>query len=147
MYNQTIESALQLPPRSIADYLVHIYFTTIHSSFPILCQSQFMTDYRIYWQTRSAPNGSIFWISILNIVFAIGALYAHYIQSPYRGLDTDHFVYLLRSRELSQNLMHMLDLPTIECIQLLAVSGVYFIASYQINRCNLTNTLPSVTHG
>jgi hypothetical protein len=67
--------AFQLPPRQTADFLIRSYFTTIHPFFPVLSQLDFITQYQSYFETRHPPGSNIHWIAILNVVFALGALY------------------------------------------------------------------------
>ncbi|PGH28195.1 hypothetical protein AJ80_00085 [Polytolypa hystricis UAMH7299] len=162
VYGQAVD-ALQLPQKSTADLLVKAYFKTMHPLFPVLSEKEFMIQYRSYWQTSHSPNNSLIWISILNIVFALGAIHAHRVGASYKGLENDHLLYALRSRALSQEPMHMPDLPNMEHIQLVTISGMYFVASYQINRAwnliglglryayaralHLVNTAPDITDG
>jgi hypothetical protein len=125
---------LQLPPKETAHCLIEAYFSTIHSTFPILSQKEFMIQYHSYYQTTHAPNNSFLWIAILNMVFALGAIHAHYVQAPYRGPENDHIIYSARSRMLSQELGQMPDLPTMEHVQLTTISGMYYVTISRINR-------------
>ena len=124
----------ELPPKETADVLIEAYFSTIFTVFPIISQREFMTHYNSYWQLRDHPNNNFLWVSILNAVFALGALHSHCVQASYKGPENDHIIYSLRARMISQELTHVLNLPTMEHIQLTALTGMYFIASYQINR-------------
>jgi hypothetical protein len=126
--------ALQLPPKTTADSLVEAYFSTIHPVFPILSQREFMIQYHSYYQTRHTPNNSFLWVAILNMVFALSAIHAHYVQKAYRGSENDHIVYSIRSRLLSQEPTQASDLPTMEHVQLTTISGMFYIATCQINR-------------
>jgi hypothetical protein len=125
---------LQLPPKATADLLIEAYFSTIHSFFPILLQREFMIQYHSYYQTRHMPNNGFLWIAILNMVFALGALQAHCVQAAHRGPENDHVIYSSRSWMLSQILAQIPDLPTMEHIQLTGISGMYYVATCQINR-------------
>lgn len=125
--------AFELPPRETADGLVDIYFSTVHPVFPILSKSGFMTQYESYWQALHPPGNSILWIATLNLVFAVGALYATLTKSAGGGA-MDHVLYFIRSRILSQEPTAMLDLPTMAHVQHTTLCGMYFLASYQINR-------------
>lgn len=126
--------AFELPPRETADGLVDIYFSTVHSFFPILSKSCFMRQYESYWQTLHPPENSILWIATLNLVFAVGALYASLTKYVGGGGEVDHVLYFIRSRILSQEPTAMLDLPTMAHMQHTTLCGMYFLASYQINR-------------
>lgn len=124
--------AFQLPPRETADMLVHSYFSTVHPFFPVLSQSDFIAQYQSYFETRHPPGGSIHWIAMLNLVFALGALYGY--QATFIGSDKDHVLYFLRSRILTQEPTQMFDLPTMDHVQCTTISGIYLLASYQMNR-------------
>lgn len=125
--------ALLLPSKPTADLLVGAYFTTIHPTFPILSERVFMSQYHAYYGNREPPNRNILWVATLNVVFALGALYSHYIQTFEDGLE-NHAIFWVRSRTLGHEPIHMLNTPTIEHIQFTAISGLYLAASYQINR-------------
>ncbi|KAI1937191.1 hypothetical protein LOZ66_004108 [Ophidiomyces ophidiicola] len=130
---QSITTAFQLPPESTGEALLNSYFSTIHMHFPILVEREFIFQWRSYCQTTQPPNGSCLWVAILNVVFAIGALYAERVQIQYECLE-NHTIYWIRSHVLGQEPIQIIGLPTIEHIQLLTISGLYCIASYQINR-------------
>ncbi|WEW54832.1 hypothetical protein PRK78_000257 [Emydomyces testavorans] len=133
--SQSINAALQLPPKSTGELLIRSYFSTVHPVFPIIPEEDFVFQYHSYYQTTQPPNGSCLWVAILNVVFAIGALYTRYVQIPCERLE-DHIIYWIRSRVLGQEPIQMTGLPTMEHIRLLTISGMYCIASYQINRAS-----------
>ncbi|EFW20833.1 conserved hypothetical protein [Coccidioides posadasii str. Silveira] len=132
--SQSIDAALQLPPKSTAELLIDSYFSTVHPVFPVIAERNFIPQYLSYRETTQPPNGSCLWLAILNVVFAIGALFSERVRMPHEGLD--HIVYWIRSRVLGQEPIQMINLPTMEHIQLLTISGMYCIASYQINRAS-----------
>jgi hypothetical protein len=125
---------LQLPPKETADSLIEAYFSTLHPVFPILSQKEFMIQYHSYYQMTHAPNNSFLWIAILNVVFALGAIHAHYLQAAFRGPENDHIIYSTRSQMLSQELGQMPDQPTMEQVQLITIRGMYYITTCRINR-------------
>ncbi|KAL1963631.1 hypothetical protein VTN77DRAFT_7952 [Rasamsonia byssochlamydoides] len=126
--------AFQLPPRQTADALVNSYFSTVHPFFPVLSWHDFIAHYQSYFETRHPPGSSIHWIATLNLVFALGALYGSSCKAAFIGSDKDHVLYFLRSRILSQEPTQMFDLPTMDHVQYTTLSGIYLLASYQMNR-------------
>lgn len=126
--------AFQLPPRQTADILVRSFFTTVHPFFPVLSQRDFVAQYQSYFETRHPPRSSIHWIAMLNLVFALGALYGYSCKASFIGSDKDHVLYFLRSRILSQEPTHMFDFPTMDHVQYTTMSGIYLFASCQMNR-------------
>ncbi|KAI9754449.1 MAG: hypothetical protein M4579_004717 [Chaenotheca gracillima] len=126
---------LAFPSREIADALVESYFTTVHPQFPIVMAPVFMVQYQSYWQTSWASSrSSNTWIAMLNLVFALGAIYGHSIRASWAGPELDHIQYFMRARILSLEPLGVLELPKMEKVQLTALTGMYLIASYQINR-------------
>jgi hypothetical protein len=130
---QTVE-AFRLPPKSTTDMLVDAYFSTIHPFYPILSESHFMTQYNVYLQRNALPEGGHVWLAILNIVLAIGDLYTQCVQTSQESPGDDDTIFWLRSHALSPDTSHILGVPTLPQIQLLSVTGLYFLSRYQINR-------------
>lgn len=130
---QSINAAFQIPPKSTGEMLINSYFLTVHPFLPVINQKNFIFQYHSYCKATQPPNGSYLWVAILNVVFAIGALYYEYAEIPCECAES-HLIYWMRSRLLGQEPIQMIGVPTIEHIQLLTVGGVYCIASYQINR-------------
>ncbi|KAK2818412.1 hypothetical protein FQN49_007927 [Arthroderma sp. PD_2] len=134
-----------LPPKDVADLLVNAYFITIHPLFPVLPKVRFLTRYNEYYHNASDPLSVYPWLAILNMVFALGSLWARYTQVP-TGEVEDHSVYCARSQFLAQGIIdpraYPGTYPSMEPIQLIAIRGVYQLATYQI-----TGAWTSVTSG
>jgi hypothetical protein len=137
----------QLPSQQTADVLVRSYFATVHPFFPVLSQPEFIAQYQSYLETRHPPNSNIHWIAILNVVFALGALGEHRSQALYAVSDKEHILYFLRSWMLSQPPTQMVDLPTLEHVQYMTISGVYLFASNQMNRYGIRSIFWNVSDG
>jgi len=125
---------LGLPERATADALVQSYFTTIHPLFPIILGPPFMRQYDLFWQSSLSPPNTYLWRAIMNMIFALGAIYAHAVQVPHADGDREHLLYFLRARVLSTDPVGMIQLPSLEQIQLASLSGMYLVASSQVNR-------------
>ncbi|KAI9893392.1 MAG: hypothetical protein M1814_006689 [Vezdaea aestivalis] len=123
-----------LPIRETADALVNVYFTTVHSAFPMLLKPVFIGQYQTYLRTFD-PRFSRHWMAQLNVVFAIGAVYSHLVRAPWRADDRDHLVYLARARRLAFNDPTLLDTPpSYERVQVLGLMSFYLTASSQVSR-------------
>lgn len=129
---QSIDAFL-VPPRPTADLLVHAYFATVHPLFPILSKREFMIDYNAYFQNREPSTENCLWLATLNAVFALGALYAYYTESPMNSLES-HVIYWIRSKKLGEEPIHALRTPTMEHVQFAGITAMYLVASCQINR-------------
>ena len=134
--NQVVdaENAFALPPRQVADALMNVYFTTVHQTFPILSQPAFTSQYNKYMLDLVLPENSKPWLAILNIIFAIGTVYSQLTQATWRGDVKDHLQYLRRAQALFLNSDILFSLPSTVNAQALAVTGIYFISTNQINR-------------
>ncbi|EFR03980.1 hypothetical protein MGYG_06983 [Nannizzia gypsea CBS 118893] len=126
-----------LPPKDVADLLVNAYFTTVHPLFPILPKVRFLSRYNSYYHNGSDPLAIYPWLALLNMVLALGSLWAHYTQIP-TGEVEDHSIYCARSQALAQGIV-IVDhrgypdtYSSLEPIQLIAIRGVYQLATYQI---------------
>ncbi|KAL9114288.1 MAG: hypothetical protein Q9227_001710 [Pyrenula ochraceoflavens] len=125
-----------LPPQDIADNLFNVYLSTVHPSFPIIGRNNFTSQYRQFWgkphdvSIRRATK----WRAILNLIFAIGAKYAHLVQADWRGDERDHLVYFTRARHLSLGADVMFAHPDLQLIQVYGLTGFYLLSTNQVNR-------------
>ena len=88
-----------MPPPEVAEHLVQCYMLKVHDSFPILPRKEFTDQTRIYFgslRNGNAPRLNSKWQAILNLVFAIGAHYAHLLNERWPALD--HVTYQARAR-------------------------------------------------
>lgn len=72
--------------------------------------------------------------AILNIIFAIGASYAHLVGDA-QGEDRDHILYFTRARMLALDGDVFVQHPTYRSIQLTTLTGFYYLCSSQVSRC------------
>ncbi|OAX83927.1 hypothetical protein ACJ72_01718 [Emergomyces africanus] len=118
--------------KEMADIFVNSYFSTVHPMFPILSEQEFRMRYEIYYQTAHYPTEV--WRCILHVVFAIGAIHALRIQAPGGVIESDNVMYAFRSGALGRTSTFLVDIPSMEQLQLAAISGLYYLTSYHINR-------------
>ncbi|KAH2753705.1 hypothetical protein KXW10_003862 [Aspergillus fumigatus] len=121
-----------VPPRHVADKLFEDYMATMHPFFPILGGTLFRKQYKNFFESAARPGDK--WLAILNLIFAVAAKHAHLTQSPWRGDEHDHLVYLTRARILSMNSDTLFTHPDLQQVQFEGLTAFYLLASNQINR-------------
>ncbi len=121
-----------MPPRVIADLLLQSYFDTVHPSFPVVCKINFVAEYQDFFVNPGAPSDT--WLAILNVMFAIGAKYAHLVEAEWAGPGGDHLVYFTRARLLGFNADSILGHASIQHVQLCGLLAFFLMSIHQINR-------------
>ena len=125
-----------LPLKSIADALVKAFFRTVHPTFPILDEARFLQQYeQIPTSMAANPMKNGLFVSILQTVFAIGAVHAHVTGCDWVGDDRDHLLYFARARVLGSFSGLLSDSISIGQVQVLGLASVYLMATDQTNRC------------
>ena len=123
-----------LPPKELADKLLHFYFKSADSSFPIIRKTLFTVQYQSLF-SESPPKPGEKWLTILNLIFAIGALYCEHAQPDSRGSAVgDHRLFFSRARSLSAGDNILYENPDLQQVQIEALISFYFLGSSQINR-------------
>ncbi|PGH11982.1 hypothetical protein AJ79_04569 [Helicocarpus griseus UAMH5409] len=118
--------------KPITDSLVESYFSTVHRIFPILSEQEFRMYYEQYYIDDKCTSDV--WVDILHIVFAIGSIRALHAQDSRPVAEFDHVNYAFASGALKPKSTFLVDIPSMEEVQLAAISGLYYLASYHINR-------------
>lgn len=132
---------MEVPPLPIATILAEAFFDTVHSSFPLIDKDAFMAVLvrRAHRQPPLSWEGRR-WLSMANIIFAIGAKWMYLTRPLETGVQEfnvgpgDHIVYYARARSLGLDHRLIMDHPLLEQIQALGVLGVYLIVNHQISR-------------
>ncbi|KGM91732.1 uncharacterized protein PADG_12190 [Paracoccidioides brasiliensis Pb18] len=98
-----------------------------------------MADYQARFPTkemadlfRTAPEE--IWHSILQLVFAIGALYTLHTEDPRTAKGGDLTRSAFSSSAVGLKLIICVDSPSMEQLQVAAISVLYYLVSYHINR-------------
>lgn len=125
-----------LPPKEVADKLLHFYLKSADSSFPIIRRSLFMAQYQSLFSSESLPKPGEKWLTILNLIFAIGALFCEHAQPADFGksVAVDHRLFFSRARSLSAGDNTLYDNPDLQQVQIEGLVAFYFLGSSQINR-------------
>ncbi len=126
-------NALEWPPPTVARALVDSYFDTVHPSFPILSRNDFYKKFKTFPKDQISTEDQC-WLAIANIVFAIGAKFAHLTNADFRGDYRDHLVYYARACALGMDYRTLNQDPEIQHTACLGVLGLYLLATDQLNR-------------
>jgi hypothetical protein len=124
------------PTPAVALAHVASYFDTIHSAFPIVYKRGFMNKFNQF-QRHSVGNLSSTnrrWLSQINIVFAIGAKFAHLTKADYRGNEYDHLIFYARAKALGLEHQRLTDRPELDQLACVGLLGLYLIVDHQISR-------------
>lgn len=124
----------ETPTQETADLLFQSYLETVHPSFPIIGKSTFVNQYQAFLVSKDQSKINKNWLSILNLIFAIGAKYSHLVQSAWRGDKRDHFLYFTRARVLGFNSEAILGHAELQKVQITGLITFYLMSIDQINR-------------
>ncbi|KAL1963610.1 hypothetical protein VTN77DRAFT_8055 [Rasamsonia byssochlamydoides] len=122
----------EIPPREVANRLFGVYLTSVHPSFPIIGMSTFVSQYQLFFSQPSVKPGNK-WLAILNLIFAIAAVYSHLVHAEWEANENDHTVYFSRARVLSMK-DPLFDHPDLQQLQVEGLTSFYLLATGQINR-------------
>lgn len=124
-----------LPVKSTADSLINAYFSTVHTSFPILNKMDFMNQYdRLYSTIDPEAFEQRVFIATLQLVFAIAAVHAHLVQAHWAGDARDHMLYLSQARVLAIDTGIFNDDCHLSQVQVFGLGGMYLLVTNQLNR-------------
>ena len=124
-----------LPVKTTADSLVKSYFSTIHTSFPVLEKKNFMNQYDQLYSTMD-PEGfePRMFVAKLLLVFAIAAVHAHLVQAHWAGDARDHMLYFSQARVLAVDTGVFNDECDLGQVHVFGLSGMYLLVTNQLNR-------------
>lgn len=134
------ENPFDLPPKELADEFLDVYLQSVNVSFPIIRKPLFVSQYEKFFN-GIAPTPGKKWLSILNLVFAIGALYCQLSQPDYQK-SFDHRTFLSRARDLAAGDSIAYDNPDLQQVQIEALLAFYLFGSSQINRYIVLSSFP-----
>ncbi|MCJ1245580.1 hypothetical protein MMC30_002784 [Trapelia coarctata] len=123
----------ELPPRPIAEFLLHTYIESVHPTFPVIGKLNFRNQVQNFFNNEQSTPGKS-WLAILNLIFAIAAKYSHLVQAELRGDERDHLIYFTRARLLGMDSESILALPDLQRVQIAGLMSFYLMSVNQINR-------------
>lgn len=128
--------AYEMPTGEVAGNLFDHFMNNVNTEFPFV-EINWTRDLAFNAIVEAQNRGEAYTESkqraILNIIFAIGATYAHLIGEG-QGDERDHVLYSTRARMLGLHGEWLLDQPTVQLVQVAALTGFYYLCSSQISR-------------
>lgn len=127
----------EMPTNEVATTLFDHYMCHVNTEFPFIeCD---WTVGRLkgmihHAQEQDRKQLQLGYRAILNIIFAIGASYAHLIGDA-QGDERDHFLYYTRARMLGLDGCAFVEHPNHQLVQICALTGFYYLCRSQISRC------------
>lgn len=136
-----------LPQKETADELLNAFFTTVYPTFPIVLKKLFMEQYETFFRCFSPPEKSRRWLSMLNLIFAIGSMYGRLTNADWKEeSEIEHLRYFTRARVLSLDESSILEVPDLQQVQVFGLTAIYLVASNQTNRYS-ASSLPRIANG
>ncbi|KAE8443556.1 hypothetical protein EG329_001718 [Mollisiaceae sp. DMI_Dod_QoI] len=128
-------NAFDWPDYEMADALVRLYFDKVHNTFPLLDRQDFAAKYDTF--SRGSANLSMedgVWLGMLNLVFAIGAVYSQLSRQQDRGQHHDHLIYLKRAKMLCLDQDFLFQDARVSTARVLGLLCLYFVSTCRLNR-------------
>ena len=124
-----------LPIKMTADALVNSFLSTIHLSFPMMNKAEFLFQYGQVWSVHDLTTyQDRTFLSVLQLVFAIGAVHAHLIEADWVGDGRDHMLYFAQARMQAVDTGVLNDVCYLGQVQVFGLGSMYLLATDQINR-------------
>jgi hypothetical protein len=126
----------ELPTTEIGNALFGHFMSNVNIDFPFVevdCTMDRLLNEAILAHDQGKRQSALSYRGLLNIIFAIGASYAHLIGDA-QGEERDHFLYFTRARMLALDGGSYVEHPSYQLIQVAALTGFYYLCSSQISR-------------
>lgn len=127
---------IELPSHEHAQVLISSYMRMAQTSFPIVPQKWFEAEVERYFadvQANRTTNRSPNWLTMLNLVFAVGAKFAYLIGDS-RVDEHDHARYFSRAHLLHLHVAALAQHSDIFTVRNTAILALYFFCKGHINR-------------
>jgi hypothetical protein len=121
----------EIPPKQVAQSLLHSYLASVHGSFPVIRKSLFLSQFEKLYSYSVPPPGNK-WLAILNLIFAIGSKHWQWFSLDQSDEDPDVFFNRAKSLCLDESLIY--DHDDLQQVQAETLMAFYFLSSGQINR-------------
>ncbi|KAL5362880.1 hypothetical protein BJX96DRAFT_177570 [Aspergillus floccosus] len=120
------------PTAHVARRLYNTYFARVHLAFPIIGKTIFDRQFHSVLTDPHIHGGNRF-RAVLNMVFAIGALFVQLTDDSSEGDEQDHPVYFERARLLNVDGTEF-DHFDVQQVQAKGLASLYLLATGQMNR-------------
>lgn len=125
--------AYTLPPKNLADWILHSYFKSVHPLCPIVRIDLFLEQYKSIWGGNGGARPGQKWLAIFNMILAIGCRRLQFLQEQLPP-GVSHEIFFSRARSLSVNENMIIKHADLQQVQVEALVTLYFLVSMQINR-------------
>ncbi|KAF2275018.1 uncharacterized protein EI97DRAFT_434582 [Westerdykella ornata] len=141
MDNETLELDIivdpsELPPYESAKQLLDCYMKTVHNSFPIVDKLSLYNRFNNYYASpwsQTPKTLSERSLAVLNLVFAIGAVYSHLAEADWRADARDHIIYQSRARALAFKDPWWYPQTDLSQLQLTGLLSFYYLTIGHVN--------------
>lgn len=93
-----------------------------------------MEQYNTFFEAFFPLGDSKRWLAMLNLKFAIGALYLELVDPEWRGKRTEHLKYFGRARVLCLDERSLFEVADLQQVQVLGLASMYLLACSQTSR-------------
>ncbi|KAI2673850.1 transcriptional regulator family: Fungal Specific TF [Penicillium roqueforti] len=129
-----VRNAFVLPPKALADHLLHIYRTNVDISFPIIRWGLFMDQYRRLF-SGSLINPGRRWLAVFNMVLAIGRNFCRVSKQDLQ-VYADDDVFFARAKSLNISETVLFGYEDLQQVQVETLMTLYFLTVSRVNRTN-----------
>ncbi|OQD77351.1 hypothetical protein PENANT_c112G00458 [Penicillium antarcticum] len=127
-----VKNAFSLPPKALADHLLHTYLNRVHPSLPIIRKNLFLEQYnRVFSRHLLRPGRK--WLAVLNMIFAIGSQISRLSERVAQNDDNEK-LFFARAKALNISENVLFDHADLQQIQAEALMAFYLLNLSQINR-------------
>ncbi|KAH7402520.1 fungal-specific transcription factor domain-containing protein [Pyrenochaeta sp. MPI-SDFR-AT-0127] len=126
-----------LPPFETAEKLLQVYMESCHNTFPFLAKKAFTSQFYQYYAAlrRGHPYKPLpKWRATLNLVFAIGAVYAHLTSAEWCEGERGHLIYYSRATALGLRDPWLISHPDLPQMQLTALLSFYYLSIGRVSQ-------------
>ncbi|RAK73373.1 uncharacterized protein BO72DRAFT_451743 [Aspergillus fijiensis CBS 313.89] len=120
-----------LPTRACSDQLISIYIARVDPSFPLLNRTLFLSQCQQAFTKSEPPRRK--WLTILNLVYAIGAKYMQLSEKDWTDAIDDR-TFLSRAIALNADSSLLGEHADLQQVQIWVLYSIYHLASAQVNR-------------
>lgn len=131
LFEPKVTDNFSLPPKALADQLLHVYLNQVHTSLPIVRQDLFMEQYRSVFSGKPINPGRK-WLAVLNMVLAIGSRIQRLSQRNSQSNDEEVFFARAKFLNISENVLY--DHADLQQVQAEVLMAFYLLTLSQINR-------------
>jgi len=126
---------LQWPPMYLALVLSEAFFHAMQGAFQFVVREQFLDTLAQFPRTKAIPSwAERRWLSLANLVWAIGAKWLQMTQLDNDMFRDNHLVFYARARALGLDHRVLFDHPEVERVQAIGLLAFYLLINGSVTR-------------